>query len=64
MKKFNLLMMITTWVVGHLLIHNVQRYLTETYEYNVPFIIVLFGAAVYAHYRLFTHMIFKVLSYL
>jgi len=64
MKQFNLLMMVTTWVCGHILIYQIQHYLTETYGYNIPFIVIVFLLAVYAHYRLFTHMTFKVLSYL
>jgi hypothetical protein len=57
-------MMIITWVCGHVLIYQIQHYLTETYGYNIPFIVIVFLLAVYAHYRLFIHMTFKVLSYL
>jgi hypothetical protein len=64
MKQFNLLMMVTTWVCGHILIYQAQHYLTETYVSNIPFILGLFLLAMYSHHRLFTHMTFKVLSYL
>ena len=64
MKQFNLLMIVTTWVCGHILIYQAQHYLTETYVYNIPFILGLFLSTMYFHYRLFSHMIFKVLSYL
>lgn len=64
MKKINLLMMVITWVIGHVLIYNTQHYLTETYVYNIPFIISLFLLTMYAHHRLFTYMTFRILAYL
>ena len=64
MAKINILMMVITWVCGHILIYQTQHYLTEIYVYNIPFIVGLFFAAMYAHHRLFHHMTFKILSYL
>ena len=57
-------MMVITWVFGHILIYQTQHYLTETYVYNIPFILALFFIAMYTHHRLFHHMTSKILSYL
>lgn len=64
MNKINLLMVVATWVFGHVLIYNLHQYLTGMYEYNVPFLILLFVITLVAHYRLSTHMISKISIYL
>jgi hypothetical protein len=64
MKSINALTIIITWVIGHFLVCNVQHYLTATYFYNVPFISLVFIAAIYIHSRIFMHMAFKVLDYI
>jgi hypothetical protein len=64
MAKINILMMVITWVFGHVLVYQTHHYLTGIYVYNISFMVVLFFVAIYAHYRLFNHMTSKILSYL
>lgn len=64
MKKINLLMMVITWVFAHVLVYNAHHYLIEIYSHYTNLMLALFLSAVYVHYRLSLHMIFKILSYL
>lgn len=64
MNKINLLMVIALWVVGHMVIYSIHKYLVGMYEYNVPFIILLTIAAIMSHYRFSTDMKSKVSTYL
>jgi hypothetical protein len=64
MNKINLLIVVMLWVTGHLLIYTIHSRLMEVNIGNIPFLTVLFLLAVFAHYRLATHMTSKVSTYL
>lgn len=64
MNKINLLMVIAFWAIGHVLVYNTHHYLIEMYAYNVSFMLMLFFAAAFIHYCLFSRMISKISTYL
>ena len=64
MNKINLLMVIIVWVFGHILVYNTHHYLVGIYGHYVHLMLALFLVAVFTHYRLATHMISKVSTYL
>ncbi len=64
MSKINLLMVVMFWITGHMLVYTSHTLLVGIYVDNIPFMTVLFVLAVFAHYRLFTHMTSKISTYL
>jgi hypothetical protein len=64
MNKINLLMVIMLWITGHMLVYTTHTLLVGIYDHYVHLMLALFLVAVFAHYRLATHMISKISTYL
>jgi hypothetical protein len=64
MNKINLLMVIALWITGHMLVYAAHTLLVGIYDHYVHLMLALFLVAVFTHYRLATHMISKVSTYL
>lgn len=64
MNKINILMVVITWVFGHVLVYNTHYYLMGVYGHYIHLMLALFLVAIFVHYRLATHMASKISTYL